>query len=51
MGFPIRKSPGHEIFASHRGLSQLITSFIASQYQVIHHKLLVAFKNGFYCPR
>ena len=27
-GFPIRKSPGQSLFAAHRGLSQLIASFI-----------------------
>ena len=28
-GYPIRKSPGQSLFAAHRSLSQLITSFIA----------------------
>ena len=28
VGFPIRKSPGQSLFAAHRGLSQLIASFI-----------------------
>ena len=28
-GYPIRKSPGQSLFAAHRCLSQLITSFIA----------------------
>ena len=30
MGFPIRKSPGRSLFAAHRSLSQLTTSFIDS---------------------
>ena len=30
-GFPIRTSAGHRVFAPHRGFSQLITSFIASE--------------------
>ena len=29
MGFPIRKSPDHSLFAAPRSLSQLVTSFIA----------------------
>ena len=37
LGCPIRKSTGQRIFAPHRGLSQLITSFIASVSQGIHH--------------
>ena len=28
LGYPIRKSTGQSVFAAHRGLSQLITSFI-----------------------
>jgi hypothetical protein len=28
-GYPIRKSAGQSLFAAHRCLSQLITSFIA----------------------
>ena len=35
-GFPIQKSAGHRIFAPHRCLSQLITSFFGSQCQGIH---------------
>ena len=35
-GCPIRKSAGQGIFAPYRGLSQLITSFIASVSQGIH---------------
>ena len=42
MGFPIRKSPGRSLFAAHRGLSQLTTSFIAVLRQGIHRTPLVA---------
>ena len=35
LGFPIRKSADHIIFANPRSLSQLITSFIASESQGI----------------
>jgi hypothetical protein len=42
-GYPIRTSTGRGLFAAHRGLSQLITSFLACWYQGIHHVLLVAF--------
>src|ERR1700760_4124659 len=35
LGFPIRKSPDQFIFADPRCLSQLITSFIASESQGI----------------
>ena len=35
-GCPIRKSPDQRLFAPTRGLSQLITSFIASVSQGIH---------------
>ena len=41
-GFPIRKSPDQSLFAAPRGLSQLTTSFIASQCQGIHRAPLVA---------
>ena len=41
-GYPIRKSPGQSVFAAIRGLSQLITSFIACWHQGIHHALLTA---------
>ena len=41
-GYPIRKSPGQSVFAAVRGLSQLITSFIACWHQGIHHALLTA---------
>ena len=36
LGFPIRKSPDHSLLAASRGLSQLITSFIAYLRQGIH---------------
>ena len=36
VGFPIRKSSGQSLFATHRRLSQRTTSFIASQRQGIH---------------
>jgi hypothetical protein len=41
-GFPIRRSPGQSSFAAHRGLSQLIASFIDSWCQGIHRTPLVA---------
>jgi hypothetical protein len=41
-GCPIRKSPGQSLFAAHRGLSQLTTSFIAVLRQGIHRTPLVA---------
>ena len=40
MGFPIRKSADQSSFAAPHGLSQRITSFIASQRQGIHRMLL-----------
>jgi hypothetical protein len=42
MGCPIRKSPGRSLFAAHRGLSQLTTSFIAVLRQGIHRTPLLA---------
>ena len=42
VGFPIRKSPGQSLFAAHRGLSQLATSFIAVLRQGIHRTPLIA---------
>ena len=42
MGCPIRKSPGQSLFAAHRGLSQLTTSFIAVLRQGIHRTPFVA---------
>ena len=42
-GCPIRKSPGQRLFAPHRSLSQLITSFFASESQGIHRTLLITF--------
>ena len=41
-GFPIRKSAGRSLFAAHRSLSQLVTSFIGSLCQGIHLMLLFA---------
>ena len=37
LGCPIRKSAGHRVFAPLRSLSQLITSFFASESQGIPH--------------
>jgi hypothetical protein len=42
-GFPIRKSADQFIFANPRGLSQLITSFIASESQGIPRVLFLTF--------
>ena len=42
LGSPIRKSPGQSLFAAHRSLSQLTTSFIAGLCQGIHRTPLVA---------
>ena len=42
LGFPIQKSSDQRIFAPPRRLSQLITSFISSQCQGIHHMLFHA---------
>ena len=42
-GCPIRKSADHRSFAPTRGLSQLITSFIASVSQGIRHAPLSVF--------
>ena len=42
MGCPIRKSPGQSLFAAHRSLSQLTTSFIAVLRQGIHRTPLLA---------
>lgn len=42
VGFPIRKSTDQRVLASPRGLSQPITSFIASQCQGIHKMPLCA---------
>ena len=41
-GYPIRKSTGQSVFAALRGLSQLVTSFIACWHQGIHHVPFVA---------
>ncbi len=42
-GWPIRKSAGQRVFAPRRGLSQLITSFFASESQGILHVPLSPF--------
>ena len=42
-GCPIRISSGQRSFAPHRGFSQLITSFIASESQGIRHVPLLTF--------
>jgi hypothetical protein len=41
-GFPIRKSPDQSLLAAPRSLSQLSTSFIASDCLGIHHTPFVA---------
>ena len=43
MGYPIRKSTDQRLFAPPRGLSQLITSFVASESQGIPHTPFVTF--------
>ena len=48
VGFPIRTSADHIVFANPRSLSQLITSFIASESQGIRHTLLITFLLKFY---
>ncbi len=50
-GYPIRKSPGHSVFAALRSLSQLITSFIASESQGIRRTLLITFLLNNICTR
>ena len=42
VGFPIRKSPDHRIFAPPRSLSQLVTSFVGSWCQGIPLALFIA---------
>ena len=42
VGFPIRKSPDHRIFAPPRSLSQLVTSFVGSWCQGIPLALFLA---------
>ena len=51
MGFPIRKSSDRCVCATPRSLSQLITSFFASQTQGIHRMLLVTLKIWISYPR
>ena len=52
VGSPIRKSTSQRLFAPHRGLSQLVTSFFGSWCQGIHPMLLLAWpfdlKSWFY---
>lgn len=43
IGFPIRKSADQFVYANTRSLSQLITSFFASQSQGIHHTPFIRF--------
>lgn len=43
IGSPIRKSADQFVCANSRSLSQLITSFFASQSQGIHHTLFIRF--------
>ena len=47
-GCPIRKSSDQRLFAPTRSLSQLITSFIASESQGIRHAPLLTFFQTFY---
>ena len=46
-GFPIRKSPDQVIFADPQRLSQLITSFIASESQGIPRILFLTFFHSY----
>ena len=48
LDYSIRKSGGKRLCAPHPGLSQLITSFFASESQGIPHALLVTFSNFSY---
>ena len=48
-GCPIRKSAGQRLFPPHRGLSQVITSFIGSQCQGIHLTLFFAWTAFYSC--
>ena len=41
-GFPIRRSSGQSLFPAHRGLSQVVASFIGSWCQGIHLMLFFA---------
>ena len=51
-GCPIRKSPGQGLFAPHRSLSQLVTSFFASESLGIPRTLLLDFLvSSFNCKR
>ena len=44
----IRKSAGRSLFAAHRSLSQLVTSFVGSQCQGILHMLFFAWTTFVY---
>jgi hypothetical protein len=48
MGCPIRKSPDQCVFATPRGLSQLTTSFVASQCQGIRHIPFISWRKSNY---
>jgi hypothetical protein len=48
-GCPIRKSANQGLFPPHRGLSQVITSFIASESQGILHAPLLTFFVFYFC--
>ena len=45
-GYPIRKSADRRLFAPTHSLSQLITSFIASESPGIHHTPLFIYSNS-----
>ncbi len=45
VGFPIRKSTGQSLLAANRGLSQPVTSFIASKSQGIHRMHLLTLES------
>ena len=47
LGCPIRKSAGQRLFAPNRGLSQLITSFIAWMSLGIHRSPFSTFADHF----
>ena len=48
-GYPIRKSTDQELFPPPRSLSQVITSFIASESQGILHAPLLTFFVFYFC--
>ena len=49
-GCPIRKSADQRSFAPPRGLSQLITSFVASESQGIRHAPFLTFRSNLHTP-